>query len=148
MTSPEELANEEATLKFATFTNEDALRFANYAVAAAQHLSEKPVTLRVVKDDLTILEFWMTGRDHAGWLTRKVNTVMATHHASLWVFQHQDEEPYHGWLNDDSQAVCGGGFPLVIDGQFRGAFAVSGLDHQDDHRVLIAGLQRLLANRQ
>lgn len=145
MTSPEELSEEEKTLQFKHFANEDALVFANGAVAAAKKLGTKPITLRVELNGQVILEFWMTGRDHAGWLARKVHTVLETGHASLWTFQHQDEQPYHDWLKDETQAVCGGGFPLVIGGKLRGALAVSGLDHQDDHRVLVAALKATLA---
>ena len=49
------------------------------------------------------------------------------------------------WQSDEEQfAFCGGGFPLVVNGQFRGAAIVSGLPHLDDHRCLTQAIAEYL----
>ena len=41
------------------------------------------------------------------------------------------------WQHDEERyAFCGGGFPLYVNGEFRGAAIISGLPHLKDHALL------------
>ena len=41
------------------------------------------------------------------------------------------------WQHDEEHyAFCGGGFPLYVSGEFRGAAIISGLPHLKDHALL------------
>ena len=41
------------------------------------------------------------------------------------------------WQHDEEHyAFCGGGFPLYVNGEFRGAAIISGLPHLKDHALL------------
>ena len=44
----------------------------------------------------------------------------------------------HRWNNDD-YAVCGGGYPLIVNDELKGCFCVSGLAHDEDHDLIVQG---------
>ena len=77
------------------------------------------------------------------WLDLKQNTVEATNQSSLYVFEHQEQYPKLVKEAMKPYAICGGGYPLYIQNEFRGCLIVSGLDHMDDHQLIIDALQRL-----
>ena len=41
----------------------------------------------------------------------------------------------------------GGGWPLIINGEFRGAVLASGLYHADDHMLIIKAIEQLKRKR-
>ena len=71
-------------------------------------------------------------------MDKKYATVKRTHHSSLLAAAERElASSREDWQCDEEHyAFCGGGFPIVVDGQFRGAAIVSGLPHLDDHRCL------------
>lgn len=144
MLSESELIQQEQDLRFEHFSNLQALAFAAAVEAQVKLEQLKPVAVRVVFDEHLVLDYRTQGRDREGWLTRKVKTVEAVQHSSLYTFIHRNEAPFNQWQNDDSYAICGGGFPLYSEGQLHGVLAVSGLDHTDDHRVLVTALAKVL----
>lgn len=143
MPTDQALQTLEQQLTFKHFTSADALRLAQIVTDRVQADQLKPVALRVVCDDQIVLQYLMPGRKDAGWVARKVYTVLQTHHSSLYTFLHREEAPYRDWQTDDRYAICGGGFPLVSAGELRGAFAISGLRHDQDHALLVSSLQQL-----
>lgn len=144
MLSEKELLQQEHDLRFKHFSNLQALVFAKAVEAQIDEEQLKPVAVRVVFDDHLVLDYRTQGRDREGWLTRKVKTVEAVKHCSLYTFIHRNEAPFDQWQTDDSYAICGGGFPLYSEGVLHGVLAVSGLDHEDDHRVLVTALAKVL----
>ncbi len=140
-----ELLNQEKTLRFKNFSNIQALEFAKRVEDIVTSDPDRPVAVRVTLDGQTILDYRTTGRNGSGWLDRKVKTVLAAQHSSMYVFLNREQEPYKQWQNDETYAVCGGGFPLYINNELRGVLAVSGLNHEDDHRVLTTALKEVLA---
>lgn len=139
-----EVLQEEKELRFSKFSNQIALQFATEVEKIIDTEQDKPVAIRVTLDDQMILDYRTNKRQGSGWLTRKVKTVMEAQHSSMFVFLNQNNEPYQNWINDESYAVCGGGFPLYINDRLRGVLAVSGLNHQDDHRVLVTALKKII----
>jgi len=140
----EELLNQEKTLRFKSFTNLQALEFAKNVEDIVTSDPDKPVAVRVTLDGQTILDYRTTGRKGSGWLDRKVKTVLEAQHSSMYVFLNKEQEPFKGWQDNLDYAVCGGGFPLYINDELRGVLAVSGLSHEDDHRVLTTSLKEVL----
>ncbi|MCD8028144.1 MAG: heme-binding protein [Erysipelotrichaceae bacterium] len=67
---------------------------------------------------------------------------METKHSSLYVYEHRDE--FH---LDDSYAICGGGYPLIVNGELKGAFIVSGLRYDEDHQLIVDVLKEMEAER-
>lgn len=139
-----EVLQEEKKLRFSEFSNQIALEFAAEVERIINAESDKPVAVRVTLDEQTILDYRTNKRQGSGWLTRKVKTVIKAQHSSMFVFLNQTKDPFQNWIGDESYAVCGGGFPLYINDQLRGVLAVSGLNHQDDHRVLVTALNKII----
>ncbi|MFT8318737.1 MAG: heme-binding protein [Sporolactobacillus sp.] len=144
MIKPKILEQQEDNLRFTTFDHTLALRFAECVDAIITREHEKPVAVCVTLDGQTILDYRTTGRQGSGWLARKVRTVLAAKHSSMYTYLHRLEKPYQEWVQDPQYAVCGGGFPLHVANVLRGVLAVSGLNHEDDHRVLVEALETVL----
>ena len=135
----ETLKQQEAELRFSSFDLEDAYTLGTMLREAGKQEPE-PIAVRVVLDGLTAYQSFLpgTGLSNAQWMDRKYATVCQTRHSSLRAAVEREllgiQEP---WQEDEERfAFCGGGFPLVVDGKFRGAVIVSGLPHLEDHRCL------------
>ena len=69
---------------------------------------------------------------------------MATGHSSLYVFNHQADFPA---LSNNPQIIhTGGGYPLYVGNKLRGCFAVSGLEHTQDHQLIVDTLTGMKLN--
>lgn len=146
----ETLKQQEQELCFSSFDLEDAYTLGTMLREAGKNESE-PIAVRVVLDDLTVYQSFLpgTGLSNSQWMDRKYATVYHSRHSSLRAAVERElggvREP---WQSDEEQfAFCGGGFPLVVDGKFRGAAIVSGLPHLDDHRCLIDTLEEFKKSR-
>lgn len=138
------LNQQEAELVFEGFTSDMALSLAQSINERTKKNYDKPVGINVYYDDKTILHFLMEGRKEAPWLFRKRKTVLESGHSSLYVFFNIEDKVYQGWEKNPEHAICGGGFPINVNGEIRGAICVSGLDHLDDHQLIIDALKELL----
>lgn len=132
---------DEKLITFTKFNNEDALTFGLKVIEISKQENLKPLRIRVVKDDDIIFQYLMSGKTGVLWLDRKANTVIKTKRSSLFVYKHQ--EKFKEILNDENYAICGGGYPLIIDDQFRGVFCVSGLEHDQDHNLIVKVLKEM-----
>ena len=133
------LIQQEAELRFSSFDYEDAYALGTMLREAGKK-EPQPIAVRVVLDDLMVYQSFLpgTGLNNSQWMDRKYATVCQTQHSSLRAAVEREllgvQEP---WQEDEVRfAFCGGGFPLIVDGQFRGAVIVSGLPHLEDHRCL------------
>ena len=98
-------------------------------------------------NDLLILHYLMDGRKESPWLNRKEKTVLDSGHSSLYICLSSDEVPeYKEWESDEAYAICGGGFPIIENGQVTGAICVSGLEHLDDHGLIVESIEEVLAS--
>lgn len=87
----------------------------------------------------------MDGRKESSWLDRKVRTVIESGHSSLWTFYKKEiDGTYKQWEDDDRYAICGGGFPIIEQDIVVGAICVSGLEHKDDHDIIVQVLKQRL----
>lgn len=143
----EALKQTETVLTFTAFDQEDAYvlgtRLREAGLAAAQ-----PVAVRVVLDGLAVYQSFPngTGGENNAWMDRKYATVIRARASSLRAAAEREllgvREP---WQSDEEHhAFCGGGFPIVVDGVFRGAAIVSGLPHLEDHALLTGVLASFL----
>ena len=140
----EKLKQQEQDLRLASFDLEDAYTLGTMLREAGKKEPE-PIAVRVVLDDLAVYQSFLpgTGLSNSQWMDRKYATVCHSRHSSLRAAV--EREP---WQSDEEQfAFCGGGFPLVVDGKFRGAVIVSGLPHLDDHRCLTDTLAEFIKNK-
>lgn len=131
----------EKELQFKHFTHEKALQFGMTILNIVKQKKLKPVRIRVTYCHDIIFQYLMDGKKGDMWLNRKENTVMKAKHSSLYVYNHQDN--YKDMINDEQYAICGGGFPLIENNEIKGVFIVSGLDHEEDHQLIIKALKEM-----
>ena len=75
------------------------------------------------------------------WVQRKINTVRACGHSTLFARAIMDKGAY-GELQLENHfgelAICGGGIPIIKNGKQEAVVVVSGLPHEDDHNLIIS----------
>lgn len=137
----DDLLHLEEIYNFNEFTNEDALRFGMNAVQLVQRGKLKNIRIRVKYHGDIVFQYLMEGKVGVIWLDRKENVVLESKHSSLYVYKNQ--ELYQQMQGNDKYAVCGGGFPIIVNGEVVGAFCISGLSHQEDHDLIIKVLEKM-----
>lgn len=135
----------EQKYNFNDFSNEDALLFGVCVIEIIKEEKLKNIRIRVRRQGDIVFQYLMDDKIGEQWLNRKERTVLEANHSSLYVYHHQDKYPH--MIDNDAYAICGGGFPLIENKKVTGVFCVSGLDHQEDHDVIIKGLDRMLERR-
>lgn len=126
---------------FASFSHEDAFRFVETVMHIVKEEKKKPVRIRVYLDGDIVAQYLMDGKRGVEWLNRKQNTVMKTGHSGLYVFHHAGD--FTELAGDEQYAICGGGVPIYVNGELRGALCVSGLEHEEDHALIVQALQEM-----
>ena len=131
---------EETALQYPSFDQEDAYRLGT-KLREEGRKGEQPVAVRVVLDGLAVYQSFPNGTtaENGSWMDRKYATVLRAHTSSL---RAAVERGLLGitedWQKDEeTHAFCGGAFPLVVNGEFRGVAIVSGLPHLEDHALLV-----------
>ena len=137
----DELLLLEQELVFDTFTNAMALEFANNVLEIVKKEQLGAIRIRVLYNDDIVYQYIMDGKSGDAWLNRKQITVLESNHSSLYVARHQEDYAY--MVNNDTYAVCGGGFPLIINGEVRGTFIISGLADIEDHQLIVDALRMM-----
>ena len=134
-----ELTELENTVRFDSFDFNDAYALGS-ALRAAGEKAPKPIAVRIVLDGMILYQSFLPGTDatNNNWMDKKQRTVQLTGTTSL---RAAVERELYGakapWQHDEEHyAFCGGGFPLYVNGEFRGAAIISGLPHLKDHALL------------
>ena len=141
------LKQAESSFIFEKFDLEDAYKLGTMLYEQGKK-EIKPIAVRIVLDDLIVYQAFMPGTNEGnnGWMNRKCNTVKRTHGSSLR--QAVENELFgtkYAWQQDpDHYAYCGGAFPIVVNGDFRGIACISGLPHLQDHRCLTEVIAKFL----
>ena len=142
-----EILEQEQTLQFEAFTHDMGLEIALRVINKVKEQAPKPVGIRIVHNGWLILHYLMDGRKESPWLNRKEKTVLDSGHSSLYTFLFMDEVPeYKEWESSEEYAICGGGFPIIENEKVTGAICVSGLDHLEDHRLIVESIEEVLAS--
>ena len=135
----ENLKQAEELLQFKTFDYEDAYRIGTMLRQTGLACTQ-PVAVRVVLDGLIVYQSFPVGTtaENNSWMNRKYATVMQSGTSSLRALAERELFGVkEAWQSDEeNHAFCGGGFPIVVDGVFRGVAIVSGLPHLEDHAIL------------
>ena len=134
-----ELTELENTVRFDSFDFNDAYALGS-ALRAAGEKAPKPIAVRIVLDGMILYQSFLPGTDatNNNWMDKKQRTVQLTGTTSL---RAAVERELYGakapWQHDEEHyAFCGGGFPLYVNGEFRGAAIISGLPNLKDHALL------------
>ncbi len=126
----------------------DIERLKNHLDDIVQDMKEfapKPIGVRIICDGEVILQYLDASfnEEALNWLSRKEKVVNETKHSSYYIFlDNITSHQYDHMIHDDSYGICGGGFPLLIDGTFRGTVAVTGCRPTEDHDTLIHGIEK------
>ena len=148
-----ELTAEEQELQLVRFTNDDAWALGTALVDRAR-AEQLPVAIEVSRHSHQLFHAALTGAtpDNDTWIRRKARVVHRFGHSSLYVGQRSREagttfEEQFG-LDPQRYAAHGGGFPLIVRNVGPvGVVVVSGLPQVEDHRMVVAALRDLLAER-
>lgn len=124
---------------FKEFKHHDALAIAQNILKINNGQCNK-LGIRITYEGLVVFQYLMDDRKNDIWLLRKEKTVIDSGHSSLYVFMNKDK--YHHLLNDEHYAVCGGGYPIIEDNQCKGAICVCGLQHDQDHALIMEALDQ------
>lgn len=128
-------------ITFSSFTNEDAFQVGNIIVNIVKKQQLKPVRIRIVLADDIVFQYLMEGKKGVMWLDRKQKTVETFQCASLEVFTKAKTDPEKFAAYQTAEyAICGGGYPIIVDNQIIGCVIVSGLAHEDDHQLIVDAL--------
>lgn len=146
--TPETIAAEADSLILPRFDETTALQLGAILLDLAQGL---PVVINIRNAHRTFFHAALPGSqaNNDNWARRKSNTVMVMGRASMAVglknAQRQQTLARDG-LSDADHADSGGAVPIRVAGVGMVAVAtVSGLPQEDDHRLVIRGIQALLA---
>jgi uncharacterized protein (UPF0303 family) len=146
-----ELAAEEAELRFASFTNDDAWTLGTALVGAAR-AQQAPVAIDIRRNHHQLFHAALPGAtpDNDSWIERKVRVVDRFGHSSLYVRQASIERgttfEAEFALDPARYAAHGGGFPVLVrDVGPIGVVVVSGLPQLEDHRMVVAALRAQLS---
>lgn len=110
-----------------------------------------PLSVKIVLGRRTVVEMAVAGTsgDNAAFLDRKINTVLNTGHSSLWWHFNLRATGRQltdvAWADPREVVDFGGGVGLYAGDALVGAVAVSGLPHEDDHRLIIGAMQAMLS---
>jgi uncharacterized protein (UPF0303 family) len=146
-----ELAAEEAELRFAGFTNDDAWALGT-ALAEAARGESAPVAIDISRNHHQLFHAALPGAtpDNDAWVRRKIRVVNRFGHSTLYMRQSSIERgttfDAEFGLDSDRYAAHGGGFPIIVRSVGPiGVVVVSGLPQLDDHRMVVAALRARLA---
>ena len=146
-----ELEEQFAQLQFTSLTHEDALALGMDRAARAEERNW-PMAVSVYLGDQHVFRYACPGTssENDEWLERKRRTVYKFHEPTFLIGQRfaakgKDFYVETGLPNPD-YVPYGGGFPLIVNGEFVGAILSSGVPHQDDHAIIVETLRAALEN--
>jgi uncharacterized protein (UPF0303 family) len=144
------LAAEEADLRFAQFTHEDAWRIGSALVEKAQTQS-LPIAIDITRNGQQLFHAALEGSkpDNDVWIQRKTRAVLRFWRSSLALSLEcrQTGKSLAESHNVDAQlyVAAGGCFPVHVEGAgVIGTITVSGLPQVEDHRLIVAAIRQHL----
>lgn len=137
--------HEEQYYRFETFSYEDAVRLSQEIFKIAEERNAG-ICYQVIVGEFHVVRGFLTGTDenNIAWLEKKKNTVLKSRKSSLRCGMEAElcgrKEP---WQADTERYVIrGGGCPIWLkNGTFIGAVCISGLQHQEDHKIAMEALK-------
>lgn len=150
----DDIAAEEAELRFRRFTNDDAWALGTALVEEARRRS-LAVAIDINRGGQQLFHAALEGTapDNDEWIRRKVNTVLRFGCSSLYLsVRCRQEGKTLGELREvdvANYAAAGGSFPIHVTGVgIVGAVTVSGLPQVDDHRLVVDVLRGFLGDEE
>ena len=146
----EEIKSQEERIHFSSFDYNDAYTLGTM-LRERGLTTPKPIAIRIVFDDIILYLSFLPGTDESNnqWMNRKQHTVERCHTSSLRAAVERELNGVkENWQQDESHyAFCGGGFPIIVNDEFRGVAMISGLPHLEDHRNLVEVMDQFCAQK-
>ncbi|WP_099467331.1 heme-degrading domain-containing protein [Konateibacter massiliensis] len=146
------LEKQEEMLRFKRFDHEEAFKLGNFMVEFAKK-KKKTIAVSIrMNSGCIVFQYCPDGTNllNQKWMERKFNTVKLMERSSLlsallWEADGTATET-HG-LKNEEYALCGGGFPIRIEGVSVtvGAVIASNLYHIEDHEYIVDCLREYLS---
>ena len=146
----EQVAAEEAELRFRRFDFDDAWRLGNMVVETARthHL---PIAIDISKGGQQLFHAGLPGStpDNDAWIQRKIASVLRFGRSSMALSLERTADGRtlaEAYFVDPQQfAAAGGCFPVHIEGiGIVGTVTVSGLPQVEDHRLVVTTIREFL----
>lgn len=112
---------------------------------------KKPIVISIFYYEQRIYQVGLEGSSTENdiWVNRKVNTVKATRHSSIFL-RAQLEGEVKSRLGIENNlgdlAICGGGMPILKSDQLEGIVVISGLPHYEDHLFIVENFKKWSKN--
>jgi len=136
------LLEQERTLQFNRFSNEDALQLGLQMIAAVRGRG-KAAAVSIVRCGQQLFQHAMAGTtpDNAEWIRRKENVVLRFGHSSYYMGVHcrsiGTTFEAHTGLGPTDFMAHGGCFPIILAGTgIVGTMTASGLPQEEDHAIV------------
>lgn len=147
------LTEQEERLVFDRFDEQTAWALGSRLVSAGTE-ARAPIVINIRTPDRLLFHAALPGSspDNDHWARRKSNVTLRTHKASMRVgeglrLRGRELGPEIG-MDPLDHASHGGSFPIRVKGVgVVAAVTVSGLAQQDDHDVIVAALEAMLAGK-
>ena len=147
-----QLLHEEQELQFNRFNEETAWEI---GIQLVEHAKSKglPVTIDITRGSHQLFHASLPGTsaDNDEWIRRKVRLVNRFGHSSFYMGQllkSKGKSIEQAYLIPESEyAPHGGCFPVIVKGTgIVGTITVSGLPQEEDHKLVVEGIQNYLVN--
>jgi len=146
----EQIIQDEESIRFDSFDNDDAIELFHVFFDTAKEQGLK-VCCQIQVGDFVAARGFGNGTDESNipFLNRKINAVYRSKKSSLRCrVEAELKELREEWYEDtENYVIKGGAFPISrTDGTILGAICVSGLFHEDDHKLAVEVLKRYQSN--
>jgi uncharacterized protein (UPF0303 family) len=136
------IRQQERDLRYKDFTREDALALGLKIAELAKEKYHGGAAIRIIEDGMTIFAYKMPGSslENDWWAKKKLAVSRQSGTSSLRAYvEAEDGQRDAFWLaRPDNYAACGGCFPVRMeDGSAWAYVLVSGLEHFEDHQVIV-----------
>lgn len=146
-----QLLQEEQELQFTKFNEDVAWKLGGQLVALARS-RDLPVTVDIMRGTHQLFHVSLRGTspDNDEWVKRKVRLVYRFGHSSLYMGQllkSKGKTIEQSYLVSESEyAPHGGCFPIIVkDTGIVGTITVSGLQQEEDHKLVVESIRAFLA---
>jgi uncharacterized protein (UPF0303 family) len=149
----DQLAAEEAELRFDQFDYDDAWRLGSMLVETAR-ARELPIAIDISRGGQQLFHAALPGStpDNDAWIQRKIRSVLRFGRSSMHLSLQRSLDGRSlaevSFVDQREFAAAGGCFPIHVKGcGIVGAVTVSGLPQVDDHRLVVQAIRAFLTTR-
>lgn len=149
----DDLVKQEQNMHFTQFTNQTALEIGNRIIKKAG-AENKAVTIGIRRNGQRLFHYAMPGttRDNDNWVERKSNLAERFGHSSYYMHVFYNSlgmtMQQKSQLPETKYAASGGAFPIFVSNVGTvGVITVSGLPHEEDHKLVVSVIAEYLAEK-